>query len=100
MAVKRPPLAKGDRVDGKYVVDGLLGSGAMGVVVSATHVTPGHRVAIKCMLPSLAKNPEAAARFPREARAAVKLTSEPLAPGLARRQLPQGTPCTLLPCPD
>jgi len=40
-------LTVGAVVDGKYRVDQVLGRGAMGVVVAATHLHLGERVALK-----------------------------------------------------
>jgi serine/threonine-protein kinase len=58
----------------KYVVEGQLGSGAVGVVYSATHTELRQRVAIKLLREAAA--PIAAERMIREARAAVTLQSE------------------------
>jgi serine/threonine protein kinase len=57
----------------------VLGVGGMGVVVAATHLHLEQKVALKFMLPEAFQNPEALARFSREARAAVKLKSEHVA---------------------
>ncbi len=61
--------APGTILDGKYVVERVLGEGGMGMVVAAVHKDLGHRVAIKMMLPHAAEHPEMLARFEREARA-------------------------------
>jgi eukaryotic-like serine/threonine-protein kinase len=66
----------GDILAGKYRVERILGIGGMGMVVLATHLELDQHVAIKFMLPAALENPEAAARFMREARAAGRLTSE------------------------
>src|SRR5690349_3220712 len=39
----------GTVIGGRFRVDQLLGSGGMGVVVAATHLELGHRVAIKVL---------------------------------------------------
>ena len=57
----------------------MLGQGGMGVVVAATHIQLDERVALKFLLPEALSNPEAVARFAREARAAVKIKSEHVA---------------------
>jgi eukaryotic-like serine/threonine-protein kinase len=62
---------------GKYRVSRLLGEGGMGWVVVATHLQLEQRVALKFM--RSAKNPEAVARFLREARAAARIQSEHVA---------------------
>ncbi|MEZ4220452.1 MAG: serine/threonine-protein kinase [Polyangiaceae bacterium] len=68
-------VSPGDVLVGKYRVERLLGQGGMGVVIEATHVALGERVAMKFLLPELAKDPEATERFLREARAAVRIKS-------------------------
>jgi|SRR5579859_7407423 len=69
----------GDVLAGKYRVERLLGVGGMGVVVSAHHMQLDERVALKFLRPEALENPEAVARFDREARAAVKIKSEHVA---------------------
>ena len=66
----------GEVIAGRYRVEGVLGSGGMGVVYSAVHLKQGHRVALKVLLPSAATDRGAVARFLREARIAGQLTSE------------------------
>jgi predicted Ser/Thr protein kinase len=73
------PVAEGTVLAGKYRVDRILGEGGMGVVVAATDVQLERRVAIKFLLPDYAQHHEAAQRFLREARAAVKIQSEHVA---------------------
>jgi serine/threonine-protein kinase len=72
-------VKEGDVLAGKYRVERVLGVGGMGVVVSALHVQLEERVAIKFLLPQALTNPDAVARFGREARAAVKIKSEHVA---------------------
>ena len=50
----------GDVVGGKFVVEGVLGSGGMGVVLAARHLQLGQKVAIKVMRRNAAASPEAA----------------------------------------
>ena len=70
------PVSVGETIDGKYRVDHVLGAGGMGVVLAATRVQLGQRVAIKFLLPSALEVPGARERFTREARAAARLGSE------------------------
>ena len=61
---------------GKYRVDSILGHGGMGVVALCTHLELNERVAIKMLRRDVLDDPDAVARFMREAQAAVKLKSE------------------------
>lgn len=69
----------GDLLAGKYRIERVLGRGGMGVVVAAIHETLDERVALKFLLPEALQSREAAERFLREARAAVKIRSEHVA---------------------
>jgi serine/threonine protein kinase len=60
-------------VDGRYRIDGVLGTGGMGRVYRAEHTGIGRSVAIKMLHADLGRNPEAAARFQREAMASGRL---------------------------
>jgi serine/threonine-protein kinase len=68
-------VREGDVLAGKYRVEQVLGQGGMGVVVAATHTVLHNKVALKFLLPSVAKHKQTAARFLREAQAAVKIKS-------------------------
>jgi serine/threonine-protein kinase len=70
------PVNPGDVVAGKYRIERVLATGGMGVIVEATHLHLDERVAMKFLLPALAQNEEARARFLREARAAAKMRNE------------------------
>lgn len=78
-AMSECPVAVGDILAQKYRVEQILGVGGMGVVVAARHVELSQLFAMKFLLPKLARNREAAERFRREARAAVKITGENVA---------------------
>src|SRR5580698_7515189 len=67
--------ASGDVIAGKFIVEGVLGAGGMGVVVSARHAQLGQKVAIKFLRKGAERSPEAVPRFLREARAVVALQS-------------------------
>jgi serine/threonine-protein kinase len=67
----------GDVIAGKYRVEGVLGVGGMGVVLSARHLTLGQPIAIKILaIRDQELEREAKARLLREARAAAALTSD------------------------
>lgn len=69
-------VAAGQIVADKYRIDELVGSGGMGVVVAATHIDLGQKVAIK-LLRDVSE--DSLARFKREARLIVRLRSEHVA---------------------
>ena len=85
-------IAAGTVLGGKYLVERVLGEGGMGLVVAATHVELGHRVAIKMMQPGVATDVEMAARFEREARAAAGISSEHAARVTDVGRFEDGTP--------
>jgi serine/threonine-protein kinase len=66
----------GDVVGGRFRIDSILGTGGMGIVVAATHLELGHRVAIKFLRDEMVGNPTVVDRFLREARAVVHLRTE------------------------
>jgi serine/threonine-protein kinase len=70
-----PPqaLAPGEVLNGTYQVDGVLGSGGMGVVYAARHLRTGRRYAVKTLHPDAQLSPDAIRRFEREATAASAL---------------------------
>src|SRR4051812_33533985 len=105
----------GDVVADKYEIEKIIGEGGMGAVFAATHKLTGKRVAMKWMLPELARDEDAVHRFMREAQAAGRinhpnvvdvydvgkhddsffivmehLTGEPLTAALERRDLSVG----------
>jgi hypothetical protein len=86
------PVAEGDVLAGKYRVDKVLGSGGMGLVVAATHLTLHQKVALKFLLPSALDQPDTKERFLREARAAVRLKSEHVAKVVDVGTLDDGAP--------
>jgi serine/threonine protein kinase len=86
------PVEIGQTLAGKYRIDRILGAGGMGVVVAATHTQLDQKVAIKFLLPEAVKNTDVVARFQREARAAVKITSEHVARVIDVGTLDTGAP--------
>lgn len=68
-----PAIVPGDLLGEKYRVDQIIGVGAMGVILSATHLELGKRVAIKFLATNEADHAE---RLVREARALAQLRSE------------------------
>ncbi|MBX3271801.1 MAG: serine/threonine protein kinase [Sandaracinaceae bacterium] len=68
-----PPL--GQLLDGRYVLESVLGEGGMGVVHRARHAALGKAVAIKVLRPEVSRDGAVLARFEREARAASAIGS-------------------------
>lgn len=64
----------GQRVDGKYRLDAILGRGAMGVVYRGVHEALDRPVAVKVLRNLRARDGILVKRFQREARAAAKLS--------------------------
>jgi serine/threonine-protein kinase len=63
-------------LDGRYRIDGLIGSGSMGIVHLGYDVMLERTVAIKALKPSLVGHEAAIDRFMREARAMAAVRSE------------------------
>ncbi|MEO7732783.1 MAG: serine/threonine-protein kinase, partial [Kofleriaceae bacterium] len=85
-------LAPGTLLLGKYRIDELIGSGGMGNVVRASHLSLHQSVAIKILLPELAQSESTKQRFLREAQATVKLKSEHSARVMDVGTTPEGLP--------
>ena len=94
-----PPVSPGNVLAGKYRVERVIGAGGMGVVVQATHLELDERVAMKFLLPHAIENAEAATRFVREARAAVKIKSEHVARVTDVGRLENGAPYIVMEYP-
>ncbi|HSD85943.1 MAG TPA: serine/threonine-protein kinase, partial [Kofleriaceae bacterium] len=69
-------MQPGTLVAGKYRVERIIGRGGMGLVVEATHIHLGTRVALKFLAEEMVSEQTAVARFNREARASAQLKSE------------------------
>lgn len=65
---------------GRYRLLKMLGRGGMGIVFLAEDVDLHRTVAVKAMLPEIARKPTAKERFLREARAAAKLQNDHVVP--------------------
>jgi eukaryotic-like serine/threonine-protein kinase len=82
----------GDVLVGKYRVDGVIGTGGMGVVVQATHLMLKDKVAVKYLRwPGMADD-ETIARFLREAQAAARIKSPHVARVVDVGTLDNGSP--------
>ncbi|MFK7985568.1 MAG: serine/threonine-protein kinase [Sandaracinaceae bacterium] len=69
MGAETDPLV-GQVLDGRYRVERLVGGGGMGRVYEAVQVDLGRRVALKVLIPELARQEMILERFRREAQAA------------------------------
>ena len=69
-------ISVGAVIGGRFRIERILGAGGMGVVLAATHLELGHRVAIKLLRDEMAQSPAIVERFLREARAVVSLRTE------------------------
>ena len=72
-AVAAASVGPGSILGGKYRLDRVLGSGAMGTVYAAVHEKLGREVAIKVLNAELGQHQEAMARFQREAELVTRL---------------------------
>jgi serine/threonine protein kinase len=89
-------FGEGDVLAGKYRIEAVLGEGGMGIVLSATHIELGSRVAIKVLRPELAHTEDAVLRLLVEARSAASIRSEHVARVLDVGRLESGLPFLVL----
>jgi serine/threonine protein kinase len=86
------PVHEGDLLAGKYRVERVLGAGGMGIVVAATHVHLGQKVALKFLRPAACDTAGTVVRFLREARSAVQIKGEHVARVIDVGTLERGEP--------
>lgn len=82
----------GDVLEGKYEIQRVLGAGAMGAVVRATHVLRKAPVALKFMSPEIMQVPGVVERFLNEGVAASQIDSDHVVKVLDVSRLDNGTP--------
>ncbi|MFT3923550.1 MAG: protein kinase [Myxococcales bacterium] len=92
----RDPLV-GSRIDGRYLIRGVLGRGGMGVVYDGLHEQLGRPVAIKVLGAGLVTEPSSIERFLREARTASSLTHGNIVDVTDLGELPDGRPYLVMP---
>src|SRR4051794_8902569 len=71
--------AIGEVFAGKYLIEGEIARGGMGVVYAATHLRMRQSVAIKLIAPQMGRSKVALRRFEREARATAQLRGQHIA---------------------
>ena len=82
----------GQVIVGKFRIDRILAEGGMGLVAAATHLHLDQPVALKLPRGEICTNPEALARFTREAKAAAQMKSEHVARVLDAGVAEDGSP--------
>jgi eukaryotic-like serine/threonine-protein kinase len=91
-APSHPVAAVGDIIAGKYRVEGLLGSGGMGIVLAATHLDLERLVAVKVMRAEMGEHPDAVQRLLLEAKLAARFRNEHVCKVLDVGTLESGAP--------
>ncbi len=84
--------ARGEIVEGKYEVQQILGTGAMGAVIKAHHLLRKVPVALKFVSPSILGQKDVIERFLNEGVASSKIDSEHVVKVFDVSKLPSGVP--------
>ena len=73
--IRTDPLI-GQVLDGRYLVESVLGEGGMGIVYKAVHTTLRKPLAIKVLRPEVSKNEQIVMRFKQEAQSASQIGNQ------------------------
>lgn len=84
-------LEPGELIDGKYLVQRLIGRGGMGAVYEGRHTLIERRVAIKVVFDEVAASDAGPSRFEREVRAAGRIGNDHILEIIDVGKLPNGT---------
>ena len=87
-----PDPLLGTLIDNKYRIVRLIGAGGMGAVYEGRHETINRRVAIKVLLPRMARDAKVKKRFINEARIGGELGQENIVEVTDLGELPTGAP--------
>jgi len=86
------PVPAGELIASKYIAERILGVGGMGIVLAGRDRLLDRPVAVKFLLPSVARSTIAVQRFLREARSAARISSEHVVRVLEIGELPDRGP--------
>jgi len=89
-------VSVGELIGGKYLIEGVIGEGGMGVVFAATHVDLHCTVALKVIRREFQQQPDLVARLMLEARAAAQIRSEHVCRVLDVARLESGVPYVVM----
>lgn len=91
-AKKAQALEVGLVVDGRYVIEGLLAEGGIGLVYECRHLLIGKRMAMKVIRPAYCSTPDLKARLRIEAQAASSIGNDHIVNVSDFGTLPNGSP--------
>ena len=89
---RRLPVAIGDVINDRYVVETLIGEGEVSAVFGGRSIMTEQRIALKCLKLDALANPKIVERFAREARAAFAIKSAYVVSVHDVGTLPSGAP--------
>ncbi|HEX7672311.1 MAG TPA: serine/threonine-protein kinase, partial [Polyangiaceae bacterium] len=85
-------MPAGETLAGRYLLQGILGTGGMGIVCRARHMELDQPVAVKFLRKRFSNEPTVVARFLEEAKAAAALRNEHVVRVMDVGQTPNGVP--------
>ena len=82
----------GSLINGKYLIEQIIGEGGVGIVVAAQNIELGDRVALKFLRTEMLERPDVVGRFMFEAKAASTIKSDHSATVFDVGRTPEGVP--------